>query len=131
MYWLSLVTMGVSFIASGFSGQPRPLSQLITQGMEHPGFSIVHVQSPCTTYNDTFDVLKGNAKKGIEPQTYAIDDSHDPENLEAAFDLVQKPVPLGVVYKAAKAVALDERFEQVTANVKGTNAEQLIKSLAI
>jgi 2-oxoglutarate ferredoxin oxidoreductase subunit beta len=125
------LSMGVSFVASAFSSDVRGLAKLIQEGMDFNGFSIVHVQSPCTTYNDTFDVLKGNAKKGIEPQTYAIDDSHDPENLEAAFALVQKPVPLGVVYKAAKTVALDERFAQVTANVKGNSAEQLIDSLAI
>ena len=58
------LTLGVSFVASGFSGQPRPLSQLIKQGMEHEGFSIVHVQSPCTTYNDTFEELKGQPAKG-------------------------------------------------------------------
>ena len=27
--------------------------------MEHQGFSIVHVQSPCTTYNDTFEEFEG------------------------------------------------------------------------
>ena len=31
------LTLGVSYVASGFSGQPRPLSRLIKQGMEHPG----------------------------------------------------------------------------------------------
>ena len=72
------LTLGVSFIASGFSGQPRPLANLITQGMEHPGFSIVHVQSPCTTYNDTFDALKGNPRKGIDPALFTVPDDHDP-----------------------------------------------------
>ena len=72
------LTLGVSFVASGFSGQPRPLSQLIKQGMEHSGFSIVHVQSPCTTYNDTFEELKGNPRKGIEPTLWDVPEDHDP-----------------------------------------------------
>ena len=59
------LTLGVSFIASGFSSSVKDLSNLINEGMKHPGFSVVHIQSPCTTYNDTFDALKGNVKKGI------------------------------------------------------------------
>ena len=61
------LTLGVSYIASGFSSKPRDLAKLITEGMEHPGFSVIHVQSPCTTYNDTYQILKGNPRKGIAP----------------------------------------------------------------
>ena len=94
------LTMGVSFIASGFSGQPRPLSQLITQGMEHPGFSIVHVQSPCTTYNDTFIELKGDLANGIQPALWDISEDHDASDRGAAHDLLQQGgVPVGVLYK--------------------------------
>ncbi len=63
-YYLSI---GVSFIASGYSSKPKDLGKLIQAGMEHKGFSIVHVMSPCTTYNDNYEQLKGNTKKGIEP----------------------------------------------------------------
>ena len=35
--------------------------------MSYPGFAIVHIQSPCTTYNDTFALLKGDEKANIEP----------------------------------------------------------------
>ena len=59
------LTHGATFVASGFSGQPRELAQLITRGMNHPGFAMVHVQSPCTTYNDFFMEMKGDAKNGI------------------------------------------------------------------
>ena len=58
------MAVGVSFIASSMSSQVRELSKLIGQAMDHPGFSIVHVQSPCTTYNDTYEQLKGNVKEG-------------------------------------------------------------------
>ena len=56
----------VSFIACGVSSKPKDLAKLIGQAMDHPGFSIVHVMSPCTTYNDTYEALKGNAAKGID-----------------------------------------------------------------
>ena len=104
------LTLGVSFIASGFSGQPRPLANLITQGMEHPGFSIVHVQSPCTTYNDTFDALKGNARKGIDPALFTVSDDHDPSDRAAAYGLLQQPgIPVGVIYQDSGRPSLDQQ----------------------
>ena len=53
-YYLSL---GISFVASGLSSKIKDLSELIYEGMIHPGFSIVHVQSPCTEYNNTYEKI--------------------------------------------------------------------------
>ncbi|MCB1756720.1 MAG: 2-oxoacid:ferredoxin oxidoreductase subunit beta, partial [Gammaproteobacteria bacterium] len=41
---------GASFIARGFSGDPSGLTRLITEGIEHKGFSFIEVLSPCTTF---------------------------------------------------------------------------------
>ncbi|MES9844849.1 MAG: 2-oxoacid:ferredoxin oxidoreductase subunit beta [Candidatus Sedimenticola sp. PURPLELP] len=41
---------GATFIARGFSGDPNKLTQLIVEGMQHKGFSFIHVLSPCTTF---------------------------------------------------------------------------------
>ena len=40
------LSMGVSYIASTMSSQVRPMSAMVSEAMEHPGFAIVHVQSP-------------------------------------------------------------------------------------
>ena len=56
------MSIGVTYIASYYSSKPRVLAKLIQEAMNHRGFSIVHVQSPCTTYNDTYDILKGKPK---------------------------------------------------------------------
>ena len=71
------LTMGVSYVASTVSSKVKDLSQMITDSINHPGFAIVHVQSPCTTYNDTYEQLKGNLKKGIDPIAWEIPDDHD------------------------------------------------------
>ena len=93
------LTLGVTYIASSYSVKPRDLARLIFGGMEHQGFSIVHVQSPCTTYNDTFEELKGNKKKGIDPTAWTIPDDHDPSDREQARRIIQRGgVPLGVIY---------------------------------
>ena len=108
------LTLGVSFIASGFSSQPRPLANLITQGMEHEGFSIIHVQSPCTTYNDTFDQLKGNVKKGIEPTLWDIPENHDASDQAAAYGLLQQGgIPVGVVYNDESRLSMNQQMEKL------------------
>lgn len=123
------LTLGVSFIASGFSGQPRPLSQLIKQGMEHPGFSIVHVQSPCTTYNDTFEELKGDAKKGIAPMLRPVPDDHDPSDRAAAYELLQeRGIPVGVVFNDESRPALEQRVEAMWDVTESKSAEELMEA---
>jgi 2-oxoglutarate ferredoxin oxidoreductase subunit beta len=44
------VASGATFVARGFTGDPRGLSALIVQAIRHPGFAFVHVLSPCRTY---------------------------------------------------------------------------------
>ncbi len=121
------LTLGVSYIASGFSGQPRPLSQLIKRGMEHPGFSIVHVQSPCTTYNDTFEELKGNPRKGIEPTLWDVPEDHDLSSKSAAYDLLQRSgLPVGVVYHDETRPALEQRVEHIWDTARTRSTEELM-----
>ena len=123
------LTLGVSFIASGFSGQPRLLADLIKQGMDHPGFAIVHVQSPCTTYNDTFELIKGDPKKGIEPSLWQIPDEHDATDRASAYGLLQRGgLPVGVVYKDEARPALDQRLQESWEKVRSSTAEELMRA---
>lgn len=123
------LTLGVSFIASGFSSQPRQLGNLIKQGMEHSGFAIIHVQSPCTTYNDTYEELKGNPKKGIEPLIWEIPEEHDPSDRAAAYTLLQKRgLPLGVIYKDATRPTLQQRLEEIRGKARPRTVQQLMET---
>jgi 2-oxoglutarate ferredoxin oxidoreductase subunit beta len=126
------LTLGVSYIASGFSGQPRPLAQLIKQGMEHPGFSIVHVQSPCTTYNDTFEDLKGDRKKGIDPALWTVPEEHDTTDRGSAYELLQQGgVPVGVIYQDEARPSLDQRLEKTWGRVGTKSVEDLMQAFQI
>jgi 2-oxoglutarate ferredoxin oxidoreductase subunit beta len=96
---------GVGMIVSAMSSQVKDLAGYIKEAMDYPGFAIVHVQSPCTTYNDTYAVLKGNAKQGIEPLARPVPDGHDPEDLDGAFAVARAPgIPLGVLYRRPGSV---------------------------
>ncbi len=41
---------GASFIARGFAGDPNGLTKLIIEAIEHKGFSLVEIKSPCVTF---------------------------------------------------------------------------------
>ncbi|MBM3949457.1 MAG: 2-oxoacid:ferredoxin oxidoreductase subunit beta [SAR202 cluster bacterium] len=126
------LTLGVTYLASGLSSKVKDLSKMIVDGMNHPGFSIVHVQSPCTTYNDTYELLKGNPKKGIEPQAWPVPDGRDVASKEAAYAVVRKGgVPLGLIYQDKSRAPFEERVRQAAAKAKPRTAAQLIETYAI
>lgn len=121
------LTLGVSFIASGFSGQPRVLAQLINRGMNHQGMSMIHVQSPCVTYNDTYQLIKGNAKAGIAPALWDIPDDHDSSSKQAAYDLVQQGgLPVGILYQDESRASLDANMDSIRAKARERTMEQLL-----
>ena len=126
------MTLGVSFIASGFSSKVRELADLIHEGMKHPGFSMVHVQSPCTTYNDNFDSLKGNVKKGIDPIAWDIPEDHDPSDRKAAYEILnQGGIPLGILYKQEDSQPLDARVQAASEKARSQSVQQLLDSFTI
>ena len=121
------LTLGVSFIASGFSGKPRELADLITQGMEHPGFAVVHVQSPCTTYNNTYQILKGNPRKGIAPVLWDLPEDHDAADYDDAHSAIRSGgIPVGVIYRDTDRPTLTKTVEDTLAKVKPMTMQQMI-----
>ena len=122
------MSIGVTFIASYYSSKPRQLAKIIQEAMNHRGFSIVHVQSPCTTYNDTYDILKGKPKEGIKGLAYDIPEDHDPTSAQAANDLLSRPgIPLGLVYKE-EGKSLQDRYEDLQAKAPVKTNDQLLDS---
>ncbi len=127
-YYLEI---GVTFIGSHFSSKPRELAALIEEAMEHKGFSIVHVMSPCTTYNDTYESLKGNKRKGIEPGIFELPDGYDPTDKSQASELLKDPrVPLGVIYREDRPT-LDEAFEEIAGKAKNIDADKILATYAL
>lgn len=51
---------GASFIAQAFAGDIKGLTEIIQKAMEHTGFALVNVFSPCVTFNkvNTYDFYK-------------------------------------------------------------------------
>jgi len=61
------LSAGANFIARGFSGDPLGLAKLICEGIAHPGFSFVHVLSPCVTYRPEQREYRKLTHAGFEP----------------------------------------------------------------
>ena len=63
---------GATFIARGFSGEQKHLTELIKQGIQHKGFSFLDVFSPCVTYNhdNTYPWFRPRVKKLEDDTTY-------------------------------------------------------------
>jgi 2-oxoglutarate ferredoxin oxidoreductase subunit beta len=126
------LTLGVSFVASAISSKVKDLSQMISAAMNHPGFAVVHVQSPCTTYYDTYDELKGNPRKGIEPTAWAIPDQHDPEDLAAAYEIVNSGgVPLGVIYRDPSRETFNASMEAIGRRARVRTVQEMVDSYAV
>ena len=51
----SAIMNGATFVARGFSGDPKHLTGLMKQAIEHNGFAFINVFSPCVTFNHDND----------------------------------------------------------------------------
>src|SRR5437773_6131276 len=67
---------GATFVARGFSGDQKHLTDLIKQGIEHKGFSFLDVFSPCVTYNfdNTYQWYRPRVKKLEDDSGYDATD---------------------------------------------------------
>jgi 2-oxoglutarate ferredoxin oxidoreductase subunit beta len=92
---------GATFLARGFSAQPKALVELIKTAIAHRGFSIVEVMSPCITYNkvNTYAWFKDNVYDVAAREDYA------PHDRAAAFGVLTREgaIPLGIIYRDERA----------------------------
>jgi 2-oxoglutarate ferredoxin oxidoreductase subunit beta len=91
MAWV--LASGVSFAARGFSGNPKHLTDLIIEGIQHPGFSFIQTMSPCPTFYNTFDLWR--PKVGDLPEDY--DPGDRMQAMAQAFR--DDAIPVGVFYR--------------------------------
>ena len=126
------LTMGASFVASTISTKVKDMTRIITDAMDHAGFAVVHVQSPCTTYYDTYELLKGSVKKGIDPIAWPIPDDHDPEDIDAAYKVANSAgVPMGMIYRNKERPAFHQSVAAMADKAKPREVEKMIGSYAI
>ncbi len=98
-----------SFIARGFAGDVKGLTQLIVQGIQHRGFSFIQVLSPCVTYRGKkeYDAIRSVASD--------LPGKHDPSDFSAAWELSGDPDSLymGIIYSNPELPSYGDRLDGV------------------
>ncbi|PAD70509.1 2-oxoacid ferredoxin oxidoreductase [Bacillus sp. 7586-K] len=91
------LSAGATFVAQSFSTDLKDLTALIEAGIQHKGFSLINVFSPCVTYNkvNTYDWFKENLTKLADVEGY------DPHNKALAMQTLMKHNSLvtGLIYQ--------------------------------
>jgi 2-oxoglutarate ferredoxin oxidoreductase subunit beta len=117
------LAVGGTFIARGFAGDIKGLADLITQAVEHTGYSLVEILQPCVTFN------KKNTYDWYRDRVYNLADTdHDPGDRLAAFGKALEwgdRIPLGVLYQTR----LPTYDEQVVGLKEGPIATREMKRL--
>jgi 2-oxoglutarate ferredoxin oxidoreductase subunit beta len=77
----SAIMNGATFVARGYSADPKQLQSLIRQAIEHRGFSLIDVFSPCVTFNHDNDYAF------FKPRIKRLEDeNHDPSDWKSACE---------------------------------------------
>ena len=102
----SAIMNGATFVARGFAGDPKHLTELIKQAVQHTGFSLLDVFSPCVTFNhdNDFPFFKERVKR-LE------DEAHDPTDWKSACENAMErgdTIYTGLFFQKKKTPALHE-----------------------
>ena len=90
---LLALACGYTFVARGYALDTKYLSELIAQGIQHRGSSLIDVLQTCPTYNDLHSKGWYAEAVGDQPRLYRLDPSdYDPvvHNPNDAVEIAQK-----------------------------------------
>jgi 2-oxoglutarate ferredoxin oxidoreductase subunit beta len=97
---------GATYVARGFTGQVRHLTELIKGGIQHKGFSLIDTFSPCVTFN------RDNTHEFFKQRTQKLEDqAHDPTDFASAMERGYEwgdRIPIGLFWKRDDLLSLDQ-----------------------
>ncbi|MEF8812236.1 MAG: 2-oxoacid:ferredoxin oxidoreductase subunit beta [Halovenus sp.] len=97
---------GATFIAQTFSSDSKRHTELVREAIEHDGFGLVNVYSPCVTFNDvdTYDYWRDSIVDLSETD-------HDPADRTQARDRIMSGdrEHIGILYQDPDSVPYEER----------------------
>ena len=100
------IAAGATYVARGYTGQVRHLTDLIKGGIQHKGFALIDTFSPCVTFN------RDNTHEFFKQRTRKLDDlEHDPTDFHRALDRAYEwgeEIPIGLFWKREDLPTLDE-----------------------
>ena len=98
---------GATYVARGYSANPKHLVEMIKGAITHKGFSFLDVFSPCVTYN------KDNTYQWFRPRVKPLEDEgHDPTDFHKSMDkayLWGEEIPIGLFWHRTDLPTLEEQ----------------------
>ncbi len=120
---LMAISYDVSFVARCFSGKLKEMTDVVIQALQHPGFSLIQVLSPCVTFNNTYEHYR--------EITQPLPETHDPSNRLSAMELAldTDTQHLGVFYRDRSRPVYSERFKAIQTRAPETTLTSIFESL--
>jgi len=122
---------GCTWIGQGFSGDPKQLTSLLLQAIQHRGFSLLNVFSPCVTYRPT--ILEDGNKVGVYEwfkkhlRSLDNDADYDRHDRAAAFSrlMASDDLVTGVIFEDLHQPSYDTYLPGYTDQPLANLAERL------
>jgi len=103
----SAITAGATWVARGYTGNIKQLTRLIVEGIQHEGFALLDVFSPCVTFN------KVNTYQFFRPRVQPLEDiEHDTSDWKAGIEkamLWGDVIHTGVFFETKTRLTLGEQ----------------------
>jgi 2-oxoglutarate ferredoxin oxidoreductase subunit beta len=97
---------GATYVARGFSGKQKHLVEILKGAIQHKGFALVDVFSPCVTYN------KDNTYQWFNPRVKILEEQgHDPSDFNKAIERGYQwgdEIPIGLFWKRTDLPSLED-----------------------
>jgi 2-oxoglutarate/2-oxoacid ferredoxin oxidoreductase subunit beta len=120
---LMALSYDVSFVARCFSGNIKEMTEILVEALQHPGFALIQVLSPCVTYYNTYEHYRAI--------TQPLPATHDPADRLQAMALAMDTTTqyLGVFYRDRGRTPFSAQFTSVQARAPSTTLEGIFERL--
>jgi len=97
---------GATYVSRAFSGKQKHMVEILKGAIQHRGFALVDVFSPCVTYN------KDNTYQWFNPRVKILeDDGHNPADFNKAIERGYQwgdEIPIGLFWKRTDLPSLED-----------------------
>ena len=117
---LMALSFNASYVARGYSGDVKQLEKLILGGLQHKGFSFIHIVSPCVQYN------KVSSYEKIKELSVALPDNHDLEDRANAmkYAFASDGLYMGLFYKTERPT-YEDRYAEIIKKAKSLSCDNI------
>lgn len=128
------IALGCGFVARGFSGNIKHLSELIAKGINFKGFALIDILQPCVSFNrkNTFEWYKKRVYLIEEDNTYSFDNKAVAYGKAAEWG---EKIPIGIIYNVPKKTyeertGLDKKYPLNEHDIEGVRIDKILKEFA-